>query len=411
MQVTFPTDLKSIEKRLHSVDPVQYGSSRNYIDGAVSLLSPYIARGFLSTKQVFDLVTSLGYKPYQISKFVQELTWRDYFQEVWRNKGSLLFQDLKHSQPNVRHNQIPQAILKESIGTGIPGIDRELMDFYENGYLHNHVRMYIASLVCNIGGAYWKQPSQWMYYHLLDADAASNTCSWQWVAGAFSSKQYIANQENINRYLKTNDFKTYLDFSYDHLTNYMDRECPKELAEFKNFDLLSAYLSTKQWFVDMKVKWNQKKIQTIFTSSFEELNIDPNLPIFIYDFYQMDPNWKKNWEGNRIFLMRPHFFQEFPSSPKTLDFIYGLSQNIPNLKFFWGEWDEIVPHLKNTNPIVYFKEHPTNKEYVGIEEERDWIFPKVRGYFPSFFAYWKKCETFWNPKNSPNQPHLLEELL
>ncbi|EOQ88716.1 FAD binding domain of DNA photolyase [Leptospira yanagawae serovar Saopaulo str. Sao Paulo = ATCC 700523] len=409
MKVTFPTDLKSIEVRLHSVNPILYGSSRNYIDGAVSLLSPYIARGFISTKQVFDFVSNLGFKPYQITKFVQELTWRDYFQEVWRNKGDLLFQDLKHPQPNVLHRKTPKAILKSSLGTGIPGIDRELLDFYENGYLHNHVRMYIASIVCNFGGAYWKQPSQWMYYHLLDADLASNTCSWQWVSGSFSSKKYIANQENINRYLKTDDHNTFLDHSYEDLMN--TKEIPKELLELSDFDLSLAFQSTKQWFYEKKKQFEDKKIETIFTDTYEGLGLDQNLPICIYDFYQLDPHWKKDLNCNRIFLMRPHFYQEFPSSPKTLEFIYELSKNIPSIKFLWGEWDTIFKYVKDQNPKIFFKEHPTNKEYVGFQEERDWIFPEAKGYFPSFFMYWKKCEKFWIRKGVPNQPTLFDHLL
>ena len=43
---------------------------------------------------------------------------------------------------------------------------------------------------------------------------------------------------------------------------------------------------------------------------------------------------------------------------------------------------------------VYFKEHPTTRHYQGIQEQRDWLFPEVSGYFPSFFGYWKKCEKY-----------------
>ena len=50
--------------------------------------------------------------------------------------------------------------------------------------------------------------------------------------------------------------------------------------------------------------------------------------------------------------------------------------------------------FEKNKPIVYFKEHPTTKHYQGIREERDWLFPQVNGYFPSFFGYWKKCERY-----------------
>ncbi|WP_291880724.1 FAD-binding domain-containing protein [Leptospira sp.] len=404
MKVSFPTDPISIQKRIQSIDPIKYGSSRNYIDGAVSLLSPYIARGYISTKQIFEHVSCLGHKPYQITKFVQELTWRDYFQQVWRNKGELLFQDLKQPQPGTRHYKIPKSILNGHVQTGIPGINRELLDFYETGYLHNHVRMYIASLVCNIGGAYWKKPSEWMYYHLLDADAASNTCSWQWVSGSFSSKKYIANQENINKYLKTNDHFTYLDRSYEEIPKF--NFCPEELEELFDWDLTNVYRETEKW-IESKIS-NQNPEDRIYSHSYPNfpLDLDPSLPVLLYDFYNLDPNWKKNIRANRIFMLRPHFFRKFPSSPKTMDFIFALSKNIPKIKFFWGEWEDLLHQLNSARPEIYWKEHPTNIEYIGNEEGRNWIFPEVSGYYPSFFTYWKKCEKIWDRKNLSNQPSL-----
>ncbi|XDD45857.1 FAD-binding domain-containing protein [Leptospira sp. WS39.C2] len=393
MKVSFPTDPISIQKRIQSIEPIKYGSSRNYIDGAVSLLSPYISRGYISTKQIFEYVSSLRYKPYQVSKLIQELAWRDYFQLVWKNKGEELFSDLKQPQPNTKHYKFPKAFLQNSINTGIPGIDRELIDFYNTGYLHNHVRMYIASIICNIGGAYWKKPSQWMYYHLLDADIASNTCSWQWISGAFSSKKYLANQENINRYLKTNDNHTYLNLPYEELLKI--NSLPIELETLVDWDLNEAYISTINWFDSKLLNSNFETNFVSYKQSQTKLVIDERLPICLYDIYNLDPNWKQNTEANRIFMMRPNFFEKFPSSPNTLDFTLSLAKNIPNIQFFFGEWEHLLQQLKEYRPQIFWKEHPSNKEYIGKEEDRDWIFPEITGYFPSFFAYWKKCEKLW----------------
>ncbi len=96
--------------------------------------------------------------------------------------------------------------------------------------------MYLASIVCNIAGAYWELPSEWMFYYLKDADPASNVCSWQWVAGSFSNKKYFANQENINRYLHASEQGTYLDNTYEFL---MDNDIvPK---------ILQSTISKKKW--------------------------------------------------------------------------------------------------------------------------------------------------------------------
>lgn len=70
---------------MDNVNPVQYAKTRNFIDGAVTYLSPYISRGVISVKQVMETVFQKGYKSYQIEKFLQELAWREYFQRVWQH--------------------------------------------------------------------------------------------------------------------------------------------------------------------------------------------------------------------------------------------------------------------------------------------------------------------------------------
>jgi deoxyribodipyrimidine photo-lyase len=78
----FPTDHASILKKIDQIDPLKYAKTRNFIDGHVTYLSPYISRGVISTKQVLEHVLSKGYKVYQMDSFVKELCWRDYFQRV-----------------------------------------------------------------------------------------------------------------------------------------------------------------------------------------------------------------------------------------------------------------------------------------------------------------------------------------
>ena len=176
---------------------------------------------------------SLDYPFYKIEKFVQELAWRDYWQQIWINKGTLINYDLKNKQEGVKNYLIPKAILEGK--TSIKAIDDSITDFYESGYIHNHVRMYIASLCCNIGGCHWKLPAKWMY-HLLDADWASNALSWQWVCGSNSNKLYFANQNNINKYCHTNQKNSFIDIEYQ----FNDLKIPSELTELKDLKLTSS---------------------------------------------------------------------------------------------------------------------------------------------------------------------------
>ena len=183
----FVTGYGDILKLIDRVDPLQYGKTRNYIDGAVTKLSPYISRGVISTKQIAQIVLSKQYQPEKIESFLKELAWRDYFQQVWVSRGNEISDDLKQPQQNVINRSIPGNIVRHN--SGIDAIDKAIVDLYSFGYMHNHLRMYVASLCCNVAGSHWKNPAQWMYYYLLDADWASNALSWQWVAGSFSCKK------------------------------------------------------------------------------------------------------------------------------------------------------------------------------------------------------------------------------
>lgn len=359
MGCEFPTDYPTILERISQIDPISYGKTRNYLDGAVTYLSPYVSRGIISTKQILESVLDKGYKIREIESFVKELCWRDYFQRVGQHKD--LSYDIRFPQTDVCNHGIPTAVLQSQ--TGVEAVDNAIRGLYETGYMHNHARMYTASLVCNLAKSYWKNPSQWMYYHLLDGDWASNTCSWQWVAASNSSKKYIANQENINKYARTNQQDTFLDQTYE------------ELAAMKIPDVLSLTEA-----IQFKTTLPDRK----------DPNINPNLPTFVYNYYNLDPLWHQDELGNHILLLEPEFFNQYPVRGRCIDFVIALSNNIPNLQVFVDSFHSLAS-LCGTSSI-HFKEHPLNKHYVGIEEPREWIAPMVDGYFPSFFGYWKQVE-------------------
>ncbi len=356
----FPTTYNEIEQRVRGINPLKYGKTRNFIDGAVTHLSPYISRGVISTKQILSKILKQGHKPEVIEKFIQELAWRDYWQQVWIAKGDDINTDIRNKQTPVSNTDIPEAIAKAS--TGIEAIDIAISTFYKTGYLHNHMRMYLASMACNIAQSHWKLPAQWMYYHLLDADWASNALSWQWVAGANSNKKYYANQENINKYCYTNQKNTFLDVPYEAFSTL---EIPEVLQEITILNL-----------------------ETPLPSS-PSILVDETLPTLLYNFHNLDLFWKKEISANRILLLEPSYFKQYPVSQKTIDFILALSKNIADIQVYVGEFDELVKsHSLGT---IYYKEHPLNRHYRGTEESRDWMF-SVEGYYPSFFAFWKKCK-------------------
>ncbi len=358
----FSAHYEDILDKIHRIDPINYGHSRNYLNGSVTYLSPYISRGVISTKLVLETVIAKGHSAESIEKFIQELAWRDYWQLQWISHGNSIDHDLKQQQPKAVRKGIPNAILNHT--TGIAAIDACIQEFYKTGYLHNHVRMYIASIACNVGQRHWHVPARWMYYHLLDGDWASNALSWQWVCGANSQKLYYANQDNINKYCETNQHNTFLDVAYE---DFDELPLPDALLECIEPDFITPLPASKK------------------------PSLDPNKPTLIYNYYNLDPLWHKDEHVNRILLLEPSVFAKYPVSQKSIDFCIELAiKNIPNIQIWVAEFDEVQSIARDK---IYFKEHPLNK-YEGIEESRAWL-SNVKGNFPSFFTYWKKCKKEW----------------
>jgi len=361
----FPNSYQLILERINRINPVKYAKTRNFLNGDVTYLSAYIARGVISVRQIKDAVLQKGYKPYEIEKFLQELAWREYYQRVWQVKKEELFTDLKQPQPDFLHHQIPTTIVNAS--TGIKVIDDQINDFYGSGYLHNHIRMYLAAMVCNNAKSHWLTPARWMYYHLLDGDLASNSCSWQWVAGSFSSKKYYCNQENINKYTSSNQRHTFLDASYEHIATM---PVPNALEATTTLDL--------------KTILPQTEVPTLDTSK----------PTLLYNSYNLDPLWRATENVNRVLLLEPSHFNQYPVSEKVIDFIISLSKNIDGIIMYAGEVDVLTKQYENADLKIsntfFSKEHPAFEYYPGIKDSRDWMFPNTEGYYPSFFSFWKK---------------------
>ena len=361
--IDFPTDYRLIIERIESIDAVKYCQTRNFLNGSVTYLSPYIARGVISLPMVKNSILE-KYSRYESEQLLKELAWREYFQRVWQHLGDTLFSDIKQPQTDTLHQQIPEVIL--AANSGIQAIDDAIKNLYQTGYMHNHTRMYNAMLCCNVGKANWRLPAKWMYYHLLDGDLASNMLSWQWVAATFSSKKYYANQQNINTYSQTDQHNTFLDHPYEYIA---EQPVPEILLSMVEPALITV-LPSKQ-----------------------ELLLDTNLPLLLYNSYQLDPLWHAKEKANRVLVLEPSHFSTFPVSEKVLNFIIEMARkNIPDIKVYIGEVNKIEG--LTLFPAVHHKEHPTTFHYPGIKENREWMFPEVMGYYPGFFPFWKKCEKY-----------------
>lgn len=122
----------------------------------------------------------------------------------------------------------------------------------------------------------------------------------------------------------------------------------------------------------------------------QAITVNTNLPTYIYNFYNLDSHWHHTVAANRVLLLEPSFFQKYPVCGHTISFVLKLASNISNIQVYVGEFADLSAVLGPS--AIHYKEHPTNRHYMGTQHPRDWMFEEVQAYFPSFFAYWKKCE-------------------
>lgn len=193
---------QAAEVALSKIQPKRYVKSRNYTEGTVTRLSPYIRYGVLSLAEVRDAALDRVDNLKDAEKLINELGWRDYWQRVYAEKGNDIWEDQEEYKTGFSAaSYAPElpADIREGT-TGMVCIDSFSRQLRETGYLHNHMRMWIAAYIIHWRHVRWQAGALWFLEHLLDGDPASNNLSWQWVASTFSHKPYFFNRENLERY-------------------------------------------------------------------------------------------------------------------------------------------------------------------------------------------------------------------
>ncbi|MGY6549297.1 MAG: FAD-binding domain-containing protein [Roseinatronobacter sp.] len=214
-----------------------YTAGRNFDLGPerhkdVSGLSPYLRRRLvLEEEAVASAITAHGLDGAE--KFIQEVLWRGYFKgwlehrpAVWASYRDGLLRD--HAAL-ARDRRLTKAVTQAEDGqTGIACFDAWAQELVETGYLHNHARMWFASIWIFTLDLPWRLGADFFYRHLLDGDPASNTLSWRWVAGLHTrGKFYEAKAWNIAKF--TGDRFTPRDSDLAVVTEGLERSEPDGL--------------------------------------------------------------------------------------------------------------------------------------------------------------------------------------
>ena len=185
-----------------------YAAKRNFDYGPklrtnTSVLSKYISHRIIDELTV--LRSAYGTYPFaRIEKFIQEIMWRTYW-KGWLEQRPQVWQDyvtdLTKLQSQTQSEQYQQAI---QAATSIPCFNDWVKELQTHGYLHNHARMWFASIWIFTLQLPWQLGADFFLKHLLDGDAAANTLSWRWVAGLHTKgKHYLATTKNINLFSGT----------------------------------------------------------------------------------------------------------------------------------------------------------------------------------------------------------------
>ena len=385
---SYSLNYDDVTSLINEIDTREYGKTRNYLAGAVSRLSPFITHGVISTHQVAQQLLSReaygrsvdeAYR--RIEPYLFQLAWRDYFHRLWEFHQEKIFSNLNHEQKKVLSNKIPLAVLNAE--TGINVLDQQLQQLYQTGYIHNHARMWIAAFVCNVTGTDWRTAATWFHYHLIDGDLASNSLSWQWVAGTLNKhkKHYIANQENINKYALSKQSGTALDYSYDELNSLIPLEIDLKTQ--------TDYSLRDDWQREAKILIPE------FSASMtiNELRSQRKAPIYLRNIYQLDQAWQAE-KGQHILLIEPKLINKHPLSPQRWHFIEHWASKIPTLKIVIASFSDFQQAIVANPGVeqVIFKQHSFSTHWQGQSEKSVWLFDELEGEYASFFKFWNKAK-------------------
>ena len=228
-----------------------YSEGRNFpVKKNVSRLSPYLHWGQISPNILwYELQSSKNVRENDIEVFKSELGWREFAYYLLYHFPQLQKKNLKSNFDNFQWLDDQVSFRKWSKGiTGIPIVDAGMRELWQTGYMHNRSRMIVSSFLVKNLLIHWRRGEEWFWDCLFDADAASNSASWQWVAGTGTdSTPYFRIFNPVTQGQKFDPNGDYIKKYVPELKNFPLKflfcpwECPADILKNINFELGKDY--------------------------------------------------------------------------------------------------------------------------------------------------------------------------
>ena len=313
-------------------DIVNYSSKRNYDFGPsnrknVSCLSPYISHRLINEYEISKKI--LSKHPYQtVEKYIQEIYWRVYW-KGWLELRPKVWSDFTEDLNTIEESENYKLAINGQ--TKIKFFNDWVEEIKEYNYLHNHTRMWFASIWIFTLGLPWQKGAEFFMSHLLDGDAATNTLSWRWVAGLQTKgKHYLAQSWNISKFLN----KQYenIELRENALPLVDNREYPISPIEIQKSKSKNDYLIVFENDLDienLKIKYYKKIYFILLDNNQRILKLD--LKVLNYKNNIMKN--KINKTDNNFELVYENKIEELFKGLKNFDVIYpSIGENMSFLK-------------------------------------------------------------------------------
>ncbi len=334
---------------------VEYSKLRNFDFGPdkrtnISCLSPYITHGILTEKEVMKLSLKKYSLP-KIEKFIQEVLWRVYWKgwlELRPNVWMDYIIDLNNLKLEYKDNK---AYLDAIEGkTSIECFNTWVNELKNHNYLHNHARMWFASIWIFTLGLPWQLGAEFFMKYLFDGDSASNTLGWRWVAGIQTKgKNYVASEWNIKK------------FTNNRISNIKLNENPVPIMDDRNYSIvnnnfLNANLSNDQSLLifENNLSFDQtdfkdqsfKNIYFIYNENqTRQIKLDEKVLTFKKSLIEDQIKNLKNKSLNCEIIniqdlksMEENLLALYPSIGENLDYVN--NNNLKNINFLYRKIDQ-----------------------------------------------------------------------